>query len=312
MREDFAIDALNGLHRRRKFLIKVQQKITNATGAMIRQEMGWSVSLPEKEREVIRKRAETALTAIIKGKVVPGLSDEIVADAQLALASKAPFDKQRLRIEAQMRKIARALPVFPWVDHKDRNGFSDLGLAVIVGNAGDLSNYPREGQPARKGKSALHKRLGLAPKDAYWDPSVNDGKGAYLVPRQRRSQSFVFCGDMVLRQQWRKEVTDPETGEVTPAHAIGPYGEAYARKKAEYLAREGWTPKHADLAARRYMEKQLLRDLLAAWRRATLSVPERANEDVPADLHRDERKANLDLPSGASQGLPTAHDIAAE
>ena len=73
------------------------------------------------------------------------------------------------------------------------------------------------------------------------------------------------------------------------AHFIGPYGEHYADKKAEYVARieltkdlpdkvggywnpEKWTLKRADNAARRYMEKCILRDLWRVWRGVTPSA----------------------------------------
>ena len=67
----------------------------------------------------------------------------------------------------------------------------------------------------------------------------------------------------MLRAQWRGEKKDDDGNIISPGHAIGPYGEHYRRKKAEYIAREHPAP---DRAARRYMAKMFLRDLLNAWR----------------------------------------------
>lgn len=262
-----AIAALTGLQRRRRFLIRLQQKITNATGAFLRSEFGWSPALPERERKAINARAYKALRALAKAAPVDGVDPDAAVMVRLSLGQRAPFDDERQRIEAEMKRLARSLPVYPFA--AGVKGFGDLGLAIIVAEAGDLSNYPSHGH--------LWKRLGVAPKAAYHDAKTE----AYLVPRQRRSQCYIACSDTVLRHQWRGEKTDAESGEVISAHATGPYGEHYARKKAEYLAREGWTPKHADMAARRYMEKRLLKDLWRAWRVATKTLPSEACRMMP-------------------------------
>jgi hypothetical protein len=48
-------------------------------------------------------------------------------------------------------------------------------------------------------------------------------------------------------------------------NALGPYGEHYARKLPEYIARNHPMP---GKAARRYMAKMFIRDLWRAWRSA--------------------------------------------
>src|SRR6266550_1015709 len=57
------------------------------------------------------------------------------------------------QLELQMRKTARQFPVWQWA--KDVRGFSDLGLAVVIAEAGALDKYSDVGK--------LWKRLGLAP-----------------------------------------------------------------------------------------------------------------------------------------------------
>jgi hypothetical protein len=120
--------------------------------------------------------------------------------------------------------------------------------------------------------------------------------------KKRRGQVWAMLDDVMLRGQWRgdkdEDGADPKkTGKpvAAPAHAIGPYGEHYGRKKAEYISLNEQrayapladeilyrqknldkktraifesgriTPKHIDNRARRYMAKMFLKDLWTEW-----------------------------------------------
>src|SRR5262245_2420385 len=54
--------------------------------------------------------------------------------------SGRPADRVRNAAESQMEKLARGLPAAGWV--KSVRGAGLLGLATIVAEAGDLSNFP--------------------------------------------------------------------------------------------------------------------------------------------------------------------------
>lgn len=259
------VTRIRTLARERRYAIKQQVSLGNRLGGTVRSILGWQLALPEKKREAIRKGA----AALIKSVHTDPPTDEPIDETEAMVAryvlvtdsAMAPFARARNGVEKAMQKAAQELPVWPWV--KSVSGFGALGLAVIVGEAGDIGSYANPGK--------LWKRLGLAPvqKDGVtlaassWRSkgglSAEDWTKAGYSPH-RRAELYAFIGDALLRAQWRAG----KDGE--PGHAIGPYGEAYAGKKAEYLMREGWTPKHADMAARRYMTKRVIRDLWRAWR----------------------------------------------
>ncbi len=143
-------------------------------------------------------------------------------------------------LEKRLRKLARQLPVWPWVESVP--GFGDLGLAQIVGEAGDLANYPN---PAK-----LWKRMGVA---VIGDERQRKVSGADALDHgyspQRRSLLWVI-GDSLLKK-------------------AGPYRDIYLAEKARQAELHPELSRmHVHLRAKRYMEKRLLRDLWRAWRRA--------------------------------------------
>lgn len=238
---------------RRRFAISVQQKVSLATGSMIRRLAGWRADLPEAERERIARRARRLVAAIEAGKATDDPIGPVAAPLVLAAqASRQPFDALRREVEREMRRLARRLPGYGFA--KSVAGFGDLGFAVVVAEAGAVGEY--------RTVQGLWKRCGLGlvggeRQRLHRDPELAALHG--YNPR-RRGEMYAVVAEPLLRAQWRGE----KDGE--PAHPIGPYGEAYGRKKAEYAARD-WRPKHAHMAASRYMTKLLLRDLCGAWRR---------------------------------------------
>lgn len=286
-------------HRKREFALDQRKRIGNATAAFVRTQMGWSLAIPEKEREAIRKRAATVVDAVAKGKVGPDTAEDAMRFGPVIMASTAAasgWDGIEDQTTKSLEKLAKQLPAYEWV--KSVRGFGAVSFARIVGEAGDISVYSN---PAK-----LWKRMGLAVMSG--QRQGNPGKGATAVDwtehgysGRRRSISWQMA-DTLFRAQWRGEKDG------IPAHAIGPYGEDYARKKAEYAVRieatadlpatdpAKWTPARADKAARRYMEKAVLRDLWREWRRgakvATTS-PVRVPPDAPVTDPIPDRSAKV-------------------
>ncbi len=186
-------------------------------------------------------------------RVLPSLPSW--ADVPMILASaqtRIVWDKMRDQVEKEMASLAKQLPVYPW--WKNIRGAGDIGLAKIVGEAGNLSKY--------RDKSALWKRLGLAVIDGGRQRRVA-GEAALLhgYSPARRSEIWNIA-DSLFRAQWRGADEDANL----PARPIGPYGEYYGRRRT-YLAatRPDVTAGHANNEARRYMTKALIRDLRGAW-----------------------------------------------
>lgn len=257
---------LMGGQRKRRHCIKIQSKIDRATEAYIAREgLGYRPEKGDKEtgKEVF-KRAKRIRIAVERGNgQAPaadlGLSEGAVADCSAVInggaLSRASWDDMRCGVEREMVVLASKLPVSEWVESV--RGCTAMVLAVIVGEAGNLSNYPD--------RSRLQKRLGLGIVDGVrqGNPGPNATDDDWIrhgYNRQRRAEMWAFLDDTLLRAQWRAEKC------TIPAHPIGPYGDHYGRKKAEYIERGHPAP---DKAARRYMAKMFIRDLWQEWCRVT-------------------------------------------
>lgn len=235
--------------RLRRHYIKEASRSSNATGSLIRRALGWSLALPEKERAKITKQAAKAIKAMCEGEIVEGLEDFTVVVAD-STAARAPLIACRKQIEKRMVKLAGQLPVAGWADGV--RGFGSLGLAVIIGESGDLSQYATV--------SKLWKRLGWAPKETY-----HQGEGGgYAVPRRVKGELYGVVVEPLMKGN------------------KGVYREIYLARKAAYLER-GLTKLHAHKLAMRVMLKSLLADLWGAWREATLCVDPKGMMP-PADI----------------------------
>lgn len=249
------LDQLAELQVRRKFYIAATNKQTNAVGALARRALGWRYDMPEAERTKMNGRAARIIAAALNGKEQRA-DDAAVASAlsfDLAVVSTAiePMAKARNQIELDMKRAARKLPICAWA--KDVHGLGELGLAVILAEAGDLAKYPKKGH--------LWKRLGLAPLDgkamSTWRMkgglSAEQWTAAGYSPR-RRAEIYAVISEPLFRAQ---------------SVAKGPYREVYDRRRAATAeAHPDWTKAHSHMDALRVMTKHLIRDLRAAWRRA--------------------------------------------
>lgn len=260
---------LMGLQRQRVFAIRMQGRCDRAVEAFIRTQLGYRTDMPEGERKKVSAEAKRTKKAVEQGEGRKGTADiglrpDVLSTCSAVVlqtaASREGWDAMVGASEKHMRSLAQDLPGWPFCAQV--KGISDLGLAVIVGEAGDLSGYPKHGH--------LWKRLGLAVIDGKRQGAPGTSASAEDWTRHgykpaRRAEVWAFLDDVMFRAQWRGE----KDGE--PAHPIGPYGEKYARKKAEYLARDDIAA--PDRAARRYMTKCFIRDLWNAWRQAKAALP---------------------------------------
>lgn len=156
----------------------------------------------------------------------------------------------RLDAEKRMVREAKELPAADWVA-----GVRGLGLpslAAIVGEAGNLSSYPTV--------SKLWKRLGLAVIDGGRQRKVG-GAAALEHGYDPVRRSIVWnMGDALFKTQSGRY--DKETGE--ELREPGKYRRIYDQRKAYELERVE-TKAHAHNRAKRYMEKEVIKDLWKNW-----------------------------------------------
>lgn len=254
------IDHLAELQVRRKFYIGVVNKQTNAVKALVRRALGWRYDEDEDDREKTNGRAARIVAAALAGKPQKPEDADVFGALAFDLATVAaaiePCTKARHEIELEMKRVVRKLPVFEWA--KDVKGLGELGLAVILAEAGDLSNYPKKGH--------LWKRLGLAPFEgkAYstWRMkgglTAEDWTEAGYSPR-RRAEIYAVVSEPLFRAN---------------TVAAGPYRAVYDRRRERTAeAHPDWTKAHSHMDALRVMTKYLLRDLWREWRRVDRPVP---------------------------------------
>lgn len=249
-----ALDQLAELQVRRKFYIGVVNKQTNAVKALVRRALGWRYDEADGDREKVNSRSSRIVAAALAGKDQKAEDAEIYGALAFDLATVAsaiePCIKARHEIELEMKRIVRKLPIYQWA--KSVKGFGELGLAVLLAEAGDLSTYPKKGH--------LWKRLGLAPFEgqAYstWRMkgglSADDWTEAGYSPR-RRAEVYACVSESLFRHQTVSQ---------------GPYRAIYDRRRATTAeSHPDWTKAHSHMDALRVMTKVLVRDLWKEWRK---------------------------------------------
>jgi hypothetical protein len=164
-------------------------------------------------------------------------------DSMVALQAQAR--KSRLEHERTMRREARQLPVWPWVEGV--RGAGDLGLAQIVAESmgadtvNGLSDY---GSPAK-----LWKRFGLAVIDGAAQGRRKGELGEVMGFSPQRRKLMYLIADSLMK-----------------GNRDGYFKEFYNAEKAKHADREGITKAHAHNRALRALAKEYLEHLWRAWR----------------------------------------------
>lgn len=235
-------------HRRCCHAMESRKILDLRMGALLRTELGWHRDLPAAERKRIAKEAAV-----------------LMKDEKAHLASRLPYKKLEAHAKRDRAKLASGLPVWEAFG-KSIRGFGADSFAVIVAEAGDLSDYATEAK--------LWKRMGLAVVDGARQSSVPESfKG------EARKSAWKERGYSPQRRSRMWNIGDT----LIKGNRDGKYRTAYLSRKAYELARNPDMPKiHAHRRAQRYMEKRLLRDLWRAWRRTSEVVAERPCVELSA------------------------------
>ena len=245
------------LQVRRVFYIRRINMLDNSVRALARRALGWRFDMPEKERAKINANAAKLVKSIQDEDDITddaGVAEAISLDVMVCAAARVPLANARRRVENEMKKCARALPVWKWAEGID--GLGELGLAVIVGETGDLALYAT---PSR-----VWKRLGLAVinGERQRKKATAEEAAAHGYSPRRRAEIWSCVGDPLFRAQSQR--INKETGElIRPA---GPYRELYDREKIRFIAEGKATrPAHAHAHGTRLMTKRLIADLWEVW-----------------------------------------------
>lgn len=266
------IGALKIHTRLRRRLRKAYDKLGNQIFAIEHPEaflqQGNGTHLGAEDQPRTDTQIRTVLTPEIKAKI----KAEVELNAPLLdplREAQEPLAARLKAVDRTVENLAKRLPVYPWVE--STRGIGALGLGLIVGEAGDLSNYAN---PAK-----LWKRFGLA--------VMPDGRAQGRVSGRACSALSPIAG---------MPRTDPELQGFSPSrrailHTIGAamvklkgceYREIYLKRKAYEVAETPTLTKmHAHRRAMRYMEKRFLRDLWEAWQKTITTMPPMAALSSP-------------------------------
>jgi hypothetical protein len=229
---DPLVDIIRALHRERQFHLKQKNRVLTACQAYLRTRLGWRLDLPDKERKAIERQAS---------KLMRDPTDEFRQAVEASQKAAELFYDTEKKFAKEIERVAERLPV--WQFAKDIRGFGALSLGTIVGEAGDLANYPT--------KSKLWKRMCVGLVDGRRQGNPGNGADADEWIRHgykpaRRALLWQIGANLIMLNN-------------------GDYRAIYLSRKDYELAR-GVKKLHAHNRAKRYMEKCLLRDLLRAWK----------------------------------------------
>ena len=242
------ISELRILQRKRTVVMKGRIAQHNYLRAVVAGTLGYNSHLGEKERRKLFTEADKLIKQTVAGKASPDYREIILATWEGVEALQHVEND----LEKKMKGLAKQLPVASWVDEENQCGFGLPSLAVIVGEAGDLSNYAN---PAK-----LWKRMGCAPFESDGDTKMGStwkaGHEGKLSKEEweefgyspRRCSLTYMMGESLLKQnkgEYRRR-----------------YDEAKEQAKEKH---PDWKPLRCHRHAMLLMRKRLLRNLWRVW-----------------------------------------------
>jgi len=223
-----------------------------------RAEKSLTLQIKAKCRRVMegdKTAGEKMYKSMLNGQAMDG-APEVRMASEPFINARAIIKAERMQTEKLLERLAKQLPVWPWVESV--RGFGALSLAGIAGEAGALGMYAN---PAK-----LWKRMGLAVINGERQRRVTGASALdHGYSPQRRSLAWNIGANM-LKAGIRK-VKDKDGNDTGERIALSEYAELYLARKA-YERPRVETDGHAHNRAKRYMEKRVLRDLWRAWRNA--------------------------------------------
>jgi hypothetical protein len=268
----------------RKHWIASEVALMNRTTALIARVIGYDAHAEEASREKIWKQASALLNKFLAGKPVGDNRVLALLAPELEVTRQAlePITTRRAEVEAEMERLALLTPGAEFV--AQTRGFGALGLAVIIGEAGNLCKYPNVAKLWRRlGYGMAHgheqhaystwRRQGGLNAAAWTEAGYNPRRLAQIfgvvtdpLARHKKNNNY---GAVYLARRERTLQTHPEW---------------YRDKNGNPKLNEDGTSRsaHAHMDALRVMTKALLRDLWIAWHLAAINrlVPK---IDLPPD-----------------------------
>ena len=145
-------DTLYTLRKRRNMYQKSRVAMHNRTLMQVATVNGYTSGMEEKDRKKAMKEAARVWKAVVAGEETHPL-DGLILIQDVAVRGISKYEGQLAR--AMAKELGKVSWVVNWVEHMYRKGISLEGLALIIGETGDLYNYPNVAK--------LHRRMCVAP-----------------------------------------------------------------------------------------------------------------------------------------------------
>jgi hypothetical protein len=243
---------------------------TNRLVAVVASSLGYSSHLEERDRLKMFGEARQLIKAIIANGQEHPLSD-FVRVSQVGIDALDVLNKQ---LAAEMIGAAKKLPVAPWTLLPEQRGFGLLSLATVIGETGDLANYPNPAKVWKRLGCAPHHFRGQTLMPSTWKtgalgklPAEEWVKLGYS-PR-RRSIAYTVGVNLLrsnrpARAQENAPVTDPAP--VAPSGPSFPYLDRYTTAKEHAKTQHpDWKPLRLHRHALLLATKLLLKNLWIQW-----------------------------------------------
>jgi hypothetical protein len=283
---DDVVNEIRRLHRKRRFAMKIQHKLDRALESFLRvNATQWTPDLDAAEREKINKE----IRALIKA-IRAGAASEFADVVRISDEARRPADGMRESSEKRMGELAMELPIYAWIETV--HGAGALGLATIVAEAGNLSNYSNVAK--------LWNRLGFAPFEGF---AGSTWKRESWRPRALTKDEWIahpFSGERyalmhqivvwLVNAQWIGKAKTA-SGEGEPD---GPYGEVYAaRRKHTLTTQPDWSDGHRRMDALRVTMKEFLKHLFLEWRKPAKAKP-KPTKPAPAKTSKTKKRVPVE------------------
>lgn len=257
---------LQSLQRERSIVLKSRNMQANRLQAIVAGTLGYSSSMPEKERA---KKFQEA-SAVIKAVAAEEADYPLKAVILTTLVGINAFNDIKKVLEKKMEKLAKQLPVHSWVEEPEQRGFGSLFLAIVIGETGDLANYANPGKVWRRLGCAPHTFDGKTQMGATWRSGKN-GKlpsaewEQFGYSPRRRSIAFLI-GEGIVKQNFVCGNGNGDCTLETECNGAGPYRARYDETKAKIKVAH---PDYSDLRCHRHgmllATKMLLKHLWIEW-----------------------------------------------
>lgn len=247
--------------RGRRSLLKTRIQNENRLRSFVATAMGYHTGMDEKSRRRAHKKAQLYINKVLEQGASERLVDSVIENLSVPILH---LDDAIEQTEKKMKELAKCLPAAKWSE--SIKGFGILGLAKVIGETGNLNNYPN---PAK-----VWRRMGCAPyrdhmaktwrvdkwRQQYGLPKLSDEEWTeYGYCPHRRSTIFVVSEGLMKQND-------------------GPYRQRYdeARKSGmkkwpkdiQIKERDGKKVKvsmHAHMHGLLLCGKLLLKDLWIQW-----------------------------------------------